>query len=233
MYALENKSNEYSCKTDANSIIQKKVSGKTVFRFNDNRPRSILQKKRSGIKDDKAQLEQPSALPHIPDNRPLTPVQRAVQKSTAPWGPTKGQWVTTLNTSVGYATREEAQAAEQRIIDERIIAEENAWQAKAQEVAWVFKDAAGRLTAHFNDGWGASYGITSYDDLRIYIENNVNLDEESEGNNTIDLGQKQNSNEHISKNCDIKYNATPFTVTVGSITRQVVKREVYHCGPAN
>jgi len=89
-------------------------------------------------------------------------------------------------------------------------------------------------TEHFNDGWGDVYGITSYDQLRAYIEGEVSQEDKSLGHKLIDLGMQLHDEEHVSKLCSIRYEVTEqITITVGPITRQVFKREVYHCGPSN
>ncbi|MGB1252924.1 MAG: hypothetical protein ACPG8W_20080 [Candidatus Promineifilaceae bacterium] len=163
-----------------------------------------------------------------------TPIQREVKKSSAGWGKTAGKWITTLAPSQGYDTKEEAQAAENKIMSDKAQAQEDAWQAEADKQAWVFKDGSGRLTEHFNDGWGDTYGITSYDDLRWHIDQTVSQDDESVGDKVIDLGDNLHADEHVKRPCSIRYDVTELiTVTVGPITRQVFKREVYHCGPAN
>jgi hypothetical protein len=161
--------------------------------------------------------------------------QREVRLSTAPWGPTRGKWVTTLAPGEAFDSQAEAQAREDGIQAAQQAAAEEAWQAKANTDAWVFADVAGRLSAHFVDGWGASYGITNRDQLRAYISQRVNLHGEALGEHKeIDLGMRLNPDEHLSRPCKIVYDAeSVVSITAGGITRLTVKRRVFHCGPTD
>ena len=162
-------------------------------------------------------------------------VQREVKLSTAPWGPTKGKWVTTLDPGKPFDSQEAAQAREDEILAAQAAAQEAAWEAKAKTDAWEFRDQQGRLTAHFNDGWGASYGITSTDELRDHILDRVDRDDEEIGDGyEIDLGTRLNDEEHLSRPCKIIYDVVDvITVTAGPVTRDTVKRSVFHCGPTD
>ncbi|OWQ87953.1 hypothetical protein CDN98_07315 [Roseateles terrae] len=168
-------------------------------------------------------------------------VQRVVTKSTAPWGDLKGKWVTSLNTSRGFDTQEQAQQYEDELLEVRELAQEQLaqqqereWQVEANGRAWMFADQQGRLTAHFGDGWGESYNITSYDQLRERILASVDRDDEETGTWEIDLGDCRNLREHMVRPCKILYEVEGVvTVIKGPIHRQTVKRRVYHCGPTS
>src|SRR5262245_54594225 len=163
------------------------------------------------------------------------PIQREVKMSEARWGPSQGRWITTEAPGESFATKQEAEAREQEVQQAKEQAKEDAWVAQANTDAWEFRDQQGRLTAHFNDGWGESYGITSYGELRNYILGQVDRDSEDLGNGkTLDLGQCLNRDEHLSRPCKILYDAVKVvSVTAGSITRDTIKRSVYHCGPSS
>ena len=202
--------------------------------FVDNRAQSIAQRKLLDVAVHGPQLQRMRALGEMANGGAQLPIQREVKASTAPWGPTKGKWITTLDSAVGYLTEEEAQVAEDAILEAQANAREDAWQLAADQQAWQFADANGRLTAHFNDGWGAIYGITSNAGLRDYIDTAVPQDQEALGDQVIDLGNRLHAGEHVSRPCSIRYTVTgPIVVTVGTITRNVFAREVYHCGPSN
>jgi len=169
-------------------------------------------------------------------------IQRVVSKSTAPWGDLKGKWVTSLDTSVGFDTQEQAQKHEDEVrqqqeLEQQAAAqqEEHDWEIEADAKAWEFADYNGRLTTHFGDGWGEGYGITNYGQLRARILQDVDRDNEALGaGKEIDMGNQLNSNEHLSRPCKIKYDVVSvITVSKGPITRQTVKRRVFHCGPTS
>lgn len=165
-------------------------------------------------------------------------LQRKVQKSTAPWGPTKGKWITTLKNNVGYDTQEEAQQAEDRIVAQQQQAAEAAWQVEARKKSWSFANGEGRLSEHYTDGWGALYGIQSHVALREYIEAHIPGDE-AVGRNRIDLGTRVHPTEGPGSTpkrrpCYIMYElfeAEDFTH--GGITHNINPREAFHCGPGN
>ncbi len=159
------------------------------------------------------------------------PVQRVVKLSEAPWGPTKGKWITTEASLVPHNSKVDAQKAEDAILEQREAAAEAAWQLQANSDAWTFKDAQKRLTTHYGDGWGAAYGITSHNQLRAYIQAH-NTDNGEPGQYTISLGSFGNNKTHIFMACDIVYDVTGVvSVTSGALTRNAVAREVFHCGP--
>lgn len=168
-------------------------------------------------------------------------VQRVVTKSSAPWGNLKGKWVSSLDTSVGFDTPEQAQKYEDELLKKQELAQqqleqqrERDWQDEAKVLAWEFADYNGRLTEHFQDGWGEAYKITNYDQLRERILKDVDRDDEEIGEWEINLGNCKNPLEHTIRPCKIVYEVEGvMTVIKGPIKRQTVKRRVYHCGPSS
>jgi len=162
------------------------------------------------------------------------PAQREVKQNSARWGKDQGKWYTTFDPLRYFDSAPLAQAHEEEVLRQH----EDGWQAQAAKQAWEFKDATGRLTEHFNDGWGDAYGITNPQELQQAILDAVGPDErdteEIGDDKVIDLGNCLHDGEHVSRPCSIRYNVTGLvTVKYGSVTRQTVFRSVYHCGPSN
>jgi len=181
--------------------------------------------------NDSPRVRQLKAYQEIADSSSRSPIQRVVKQSTARWGLTQGKWITTLAENKGFDTQEQAQAEENRILAEQQDADEAAWNAAAEAKSWYFADAQKRLTKHYNDGWGALYGITSHDDIKPYIEQNADV--EQDGENTIDLGTHFLKKENADRKCTIVYSVELITLTVGPITDTLYRRTVFHCGPSS
>ena len=155
-------------------------------------------------------------------------MQRVLIQS--PWGATKGKWRTTLDTKRVFDNKDAAQAHEEQILKNRAAEAEKAWQEEAASQAWTFKDHNKRLTTHYDDGWGLLYGIRSNTELRDFLRKVV-PDNESKGIKQVDLGRHKHAGENQDRQCYILYEVIPITVKKGTIERQTVRREVYHCGP--
>ncbi|MDO6590898.1 hypothetical protein DS901_10885 [Loktanella sp. D2R18] len=160
------------------------------------------------------------------------PLQRVVKKNSVPWGLDKDKWLSSETGGKLYETEQLAQEADDAARAMREIAEEAAWQQQADQHRWKFRDTTGRLTAHYEDGWGTLYGITSSAALQQYISQHK-VDGDVPGKYTIDLGRFNHAVEHSRQKCTIMYDVWEKEIEVGPIKRNIAVRDVFHCGPTS
>ncbi len=156
-------------------------------------------------------------------------IQRIVTPNPVPWGPNKGKWRSSETGKEDYDTQQEAQIADDLARQRREQAEEENWNNAADQFAWQIELSARR---HYDDGWGALYGIQSDDALidRILQSDDYPI---GGGEHKIDLGTYGHSREHVMRPCTIVSDVETQTLTVGPITHDVAVYRAFHCGPSD
>ena len=185
----------------------------------------------AGLAEASPVVQRLRSLQDLADSAAARPIQRVVTKSTAPWGASKGKWVSDKLPGRHFDTKAEGEAAEQQAQAEQDAANEAAWANAVKQNAFILRNDTGRLTAHYNDGWGAAYGITSHAELIDYVYG-YNEDDGELGEHSLALGTFKNEQMPQREPCDIVYNVLdPVTISAGGWTEQVPVREIFHCGP--
>ncbi|MDB4286131.1 DUF4157 domain-containing protein [bacterium] len=164
-------------------------------------------------------------------NSSSEPVQREVKKI---WG----KWKSSYDMSKEFPSEEAAKkfddeqeveaAAKKEKEDAAALQEAEAeWAEAAENAAWKFSDVAGRLTKHFQDGWGALYGIKSYDKIvQAIIDGQGST---AIGKQEVYLGNHTNKKQVMG--CNILYENKMVPITAGGITRNTLQSNIFHCGP--
>ena len=156
-------------------------------------------------------------------------IQRIVTQNPVPWGPDRDKWLSSEIFGQLYDSEEEAQAAEDRVLAEREAQNQEAWNDAADQIAWQIEGSARR---HYDDGWGALYGIQSDNAL---IDRISQCDDYpiGGGEHRIDLEKHGHPQEHVMRPCTIVSDVETQTLTVGPITQDVAVYHVFHCGPSD